>query len=339
MEQGKRPWSGKKEHCRGPLAMFEDPVRHESLEVMNAVTVDAFEVIVVYSEDDTGSVKRSMINGPKRSMINGPKVFVPDVSQWLHVFKWHGSSSKADMYNKVPGALVFTKLRTIADQFYYNCAGVRTADDASLTIKIESVEDMLNSTHDPIGDFINGLLADMMNYGRYSSSNQLQELCDKAIKTRTEMRLAQEANEQNQRLRDMELKGDTHRGIQEREEEVNKQKHRLTLEAEAHAEDKRRAEVDHQEMLKQRADDHEAALKAMIGDKAKLEYLNGLNRLGVDLTQYMAALKAMVGDNKAKLEYLNGLNQLGVDLTQYMVACAERSPDKTLKINGAGAGP
>ena len=42
------------------------------------------------------------------------------------------------LYCQVPGALTFTKLRTIADQFYYNCQGVRTADDASLTIKVRT---------------------------------------------------------------------------------------------------------------------------------------------------------------------------------------------------------
>ncbi len=41
--------NGKKENIRGPKALFEDPVIHESINVMNAVTVDAFEVIVVYS--------------------------------------------------------------------------------------------------------------------------------------------------------------------------------------------------------------------------------------------------------------------------------------------------
>ena len=49
--------------------------------------------------------------------------------------------------------------------------GVRTADDASLTVKVmvfyslTNLELMLNSTHDPIGDFINALLADLMNFG------------------------------------------------------------------------------------------------------------------------------------------------------------------------------
>eukprot|EP00955_Chlamydomonas_euryale_P005759 60991-Chlamydomonas_euryale.AAC.3 len=37
--------------------MFEDPVQHESICVMNAVTVDAFEVIVVYTEDTQASVE------------------------------------------------------------------------------------------------------------------------------------------------------------------------------------------------------------------------------------------------------------------------------------------
>ena len=45
---------------------------------------------------------------------------VPEVNQWLHVFRWHGSKDASDQYTKVPGELVFTKLRTIPDQFYYN---------------------------------------------------------------------------------------------------------------------------------------------------------------------------------------------------------------------------
>ena len=71
--------SGKKEHKRGPLALFEDPVMHESVEVCSAVTVDAFETIVVYEEGEEGEVKRNLITGPT--------VFVPSTNQWLHIFK------------------------------------------------------------------------------------------------------------------------------------------------------------------------------------------------------------------------------------------------------------
>lgn len=64
-----------------------------------------------HSEDERGNVKRDVVHGPT--------VFIPDVNQWLHVFRWHGSKGD-DQYTKIPGVLVFTKLRTIPDQFYYN---------------------------------------------------------------------------------------------------------------------------------------------------------------------------------------------------------------------------
>lgn len=39
---------GRKEHVRGPHALFEDPVKHQSVEVKDVMSVDAFEALVVY---------------------------------------------------------------------------------------------------------------------------------------------------------------------------------------------------------------------------------------------------------------------------------------------------
>lgn len=337
---------GKKEHRRGPLSMFEDPVLHESISVMNAVTVDAFEVIVVYTEDDHGHVKRNVVQGPT--------VFIPDVNQWLHVFRWHGSKGE-DQGSKIPGALVFTKLRTIPDQFYYNAQGVRTKDDASLTIKvmiffsIENLDLMLNSTHDPIGDFINALLADLMNftskhtyeqviqcasqlsdldtfpvlcsrakavgfkigkvvYRGYQASAQLQSLCDAAIKTRTELKLKQEEQEQRERMRTLELEGSAGRGDAERAEEAAKQAHKLQLVAAAHKAEMKNRQEEHAEKMRQQA----------------------------ELAQ--AQLEVKRAEDKAQHEYLAGLKQLGVDLTQYLVSVSEKKPDKVLKVLGGSHG-
>mmetsp|Transcript_75316 Transcript_75316/g.166406 ORF Transcript_75316/g.166406 Transcript_75316/m.166406 type:complete len:534 (-) Transcript_75316:255-1856(-) len=336
--------NGLKEHKRGPLALFEDPVLHESITVMNAVTVDAFEVIVVYTEDSQGAVKRDVVHGPT--------VFIPDVNQWLHVFRWHGSKG-SDQYTKVPGALVFTKLRTIPDQFYINCQGVRTSDDASLTVKVmiffqlENLELMLNSTHDPIGDFINALLADLMNfssnhsyeqfiqcaaqlsdldtfpvlcqrakavgfkigkvvYRGYQASNQLQSLCDAAIKTRTELKLKQEEQAMKQEMKNRELKGNASRGGAERAEEQARQSHRLLLEA-----------AEHKELLERREREHEERL-----------------RHNAELAK--AELEAKRAADVAHTEYLAGLSKLGVDLTQYLVASTSKQPDKVLKVLQAG---
>ena len=41
------------------------------------------------------------------------------VSCRLHEFVWHGTD-RQNKTQKIPGALRFTKLRVIPDQFYYN---------------------------------------------------------------------------------------------------------------------------------------------------------------------------------------------------------------------------
>ena len=57
--------------------------------------------------------------GVTRIVKTGPLRYVPHPDEWLHRFKWHGSDP-TNKTRKVYGALQFTKLRVIADQFYYN---------------------------------------------------------------------------------------------------------------------------------------------------------------------------------------------------------------------------
>ena len=94
----------------------------------------------------------------------------------LHTFVWHGTDP-GNKTRKIPGALKFTKLRVIPDQFYLNIDDVsiifgnnfgdelpneqvRTKDDALITVKqmvffeLRDIEIMLNQTADPIADFI-----------------------------------------------------------------------------------------------------------------------------------------------------------------------------------------
>mmetsp|Transcript_7300 Transcript_7300/g.18091 ORF Transcript_7300/g.18091 Transcript_7300/m.18091 type:complete len:441 (-) Transcript_7300:398-1720(-) len=361
---------GKKDHVRGPVALFADPVKHARVEVHDAVTVDAFEVIVVYTEDATGRVKRDIVHGPT--------IFIPAVNQWLHVFKWHGSNG-GDQYTKVPGALVFTKLRTIADQFYYNAVGVRTADDASLTIKVmvffalDNLEAMLNSTHDPIGDFINALLADVMNFGSrhtyesfigaaqqlselasfpvltqraaaigykvskvvyrgYTASSALQDLCDRAIRTRTELRLKQEEQEQAQRLRDMDLRSSLARGEDERAQEAARQAHRAKMEqADQAALIARQAEAARAEVERERGQWEAALAQEQARFRAQME----------QAAQREAAEQAARDQAAAgQLTFLKGLAGLGVDVTRYLVAAADagRQPDRVLKVVGLPEG-
>ena len=107
----------------------------ESAEVLDSISLDANEVLVVYQrEAESGHVMRRIQHGPT--------VFTPSADEWyikarigtsymemiflfrLHTFVWHGTDP-TNKTRKLPGALKFTKLRVIPDQFYLNIDDVR----------------------------------------------------------------------------------------------------------------------------------------------------------------------------------------------------------------------
>merc|ERR1719391_1498021 len=101
--------------------------------------------------------------------------YVPKPGEWIHEFRWHGEEKSprdggTGKTKKVPGALRFKLLRTIADQFYYNVNEVRTKDDTMITVKLMiffqlvNINKMLDNTHDPIADFINACCSDTIQY-------------------------------------------------------------------------------------------------------------------------------------------------------------------------------
>jgi hypothetical protein len=70
---------------------------------------------------------------------HGPTIFIPTANEWwvtlhayvwnhiisfrLHEFEWHGTDPE-NKTKKIPGAMKFTKLQVIPDQFYYNVCTV-----------------------------------------------------------------------------------------------------------------------------------------------------------------------------------------------------------------------
>lgn len=74
------------------------------------ITLDANEVLVVYKQDK-GTIERRIVHGPM--------LFAPTANEWLHEFKWHGEDPK-NKAHIIPQAKVFTKLRIVPQQFYYN---------------------------------------------------------------------------------------------------------------------------------------------------------------------------------------------------------------------------
>jgi len=169
--------NGPRECHIGPVQMFMNPVEVESINIKDVVLVSANEALVVYRNIGITKDVDTETNAEKfdRMVLHGPMRYVPKPGEWIHEFRWHGEEKSprdggTGKTKKVPGALRFKLLRTIADQFYYNVNEVRTKDDTMITVKLMiffqlvNINKMLDNTHDPIADFINACCSDTIQY-------------------------------------------------------------------------------------------------------------------------------------------------------------------------------
>ena len=104
----------------GPAQLCLNPVTHHSITVRPAILVSSNEALVVYCGTSLPS-KAGMAEagGFERKVLYGPLRYVPQPSEWIHEFSWHGEDT-TNKTRKIKGALQFKLLRVIADQFYYN---------------------------------------------------------------------------------------------------------------------------------------------------------------------------------------------------------------------------
>lgn len=307
---------GKKEHVKGPVSMWMDPVIHASIVSAPAITIEAHEAIVVYAQESKGVI---------RKIVKGPELYVPSENEWIRDFRWHGADSK-NPDKKVPRGLQFQKLRTIPDQMYFDVTDVRTSDDALLVIKLmvffelKNVETMLDETHDPVADFINALSADVIDfvasntfesfkekteklndisiyemlvqraqkigyqinkvvYRGYHATSALQDMHNKAIETRTFLKLESETEKQAQLLADykQEKAAERAKAIRKMEEETALHQNRL-------------AKLAHEEKIRQKVLEFESDRKHQESVyKMDTEFFQTVKTLDVDMTKYLVS--------------------------------------------------
>ncbi|WP_020475698.1 GspE/PulE/PilB domain-containing protein [Zavarzinella formosa] len=152
---------GRQENLAGPCEVWFDPRIHLSVHKQDALQIAMKEAVVVYSQAAAGVSRR---------IAHGPALYVPAPGEWLHTFTWHGSDGGSTGTQKTSKGLVFQKLWLMPDQMYHDVDEVRTADDAVLTIKLMiffellDIDRMLDTTHDPIGDFVNAATSDVVDF-------------------------------------------------------------------------------------------------------------------------------------------------------------------------------
>ena len=341
---------GRKEHLQGPSAVFLDPVVHQDIAVHDAILLNAFEAIVVYtgsgSARDTCAVgipspapskaqsqAAELVTGAPvvgkctavtQRTVRGPLRFVPTAHEWVHTFTWHAEDPK-DKGHMVRNEQ-FQKLAPLPDQLYYNVKDVRTADDAQLVVKLmifyqlDDVETMLDTTQDPLGDFVNAVSADVVRFGARNTfesflqrTGELSELAafpvllDRARQIGYSVNQVvfrgYKASDQLQAMHDAAIKARTQLRLdfetQQQQQHIEdlalaKTAERSTQEEAiqfaAHDAQMRREAAEHAARLQQKKE--EFALEeehARQQDTQRVAYLQRLKVEGVDLTKYLTS--------------------------------------------------
>lgn len=371
---------GNREHRRGPIAVFMDPCVHQSVQVKNAYMLGANEALCVYrasnpvdqleldavkitdelpakKNGETGVTITSAANQTVlRRIVRGPAVFIPNADEWVHAFSWHGTPSEHERSSvaKLPNRLNFEKLRCTPDQMYTSVNDVRTSDDAQLTLnmmiffELRDVEKMLDTTTDPIGDFINASAADVMTfaatrtyeallrqterlseletfpilrdrmaqsgyvlhkvvYRGYATSKTLQDMHDRAIASRTKLRLDTDQAKGEQQQQAMELACRQERSEGEQLLKAKAAKQQLELDRLTAEQAREERDADHAQRLR-----HEEAVAH-------------------------AQLRQLAARQEQELVHHSKLAELGVDMTRYLCALHERRPDQHLRIDGTSS--
>lgn len=331
---------GRKEHIKGPVSVWFNPVIHQNIQVEKMINIEENEVMVVYSKNNDRVEKK---------IIKGAEIYMPTENEWTHEFSWHGSIESGISNKKLPNILKFRKLRIIPDQMYFDVEEVRTSDDALILVKvmiffeIVNLDFMLTQTHDPIADFINALTSDIIDfvsglsfeefknntdklndlgtykqllsrsekigyqinkvvYRGYTATSRLQEMHNNAIEARTKLKLETETETQAQQLEDYKLAMEFQRSIKKREMEEKEIEHKNKISKIAHDENIRKLELESQFRLREEKAKNDLSLENKINyNNAEKEILDAMKKLNIDLTKYLVSKYQKV-DNLVKID-------------------------------------
>jgi regulator of protease activity HflC (stomatin/prohibitin superfamily) len=199
------------------------------------------------------------------------------------------------------------------------------------------LETMLNSTHDPIGDFVNAVSADVIRFAAESTfegfvlrSAELNELASFKVLRERASRIGYtvdkvvfrgyKASEQLQAMHDEAIKARTKLQLEARTAEQTEQLQDMLLEKRAARAVQERAmekasrehglalaTLEHAEQLKQAQADADARqAQAVAADAQRAAFLKELGNVGVDLTSYLVAQERSKGGSGEQVLRLEG---------------------------------
>lgn len=332
---------GRQEHLPGPAEVWQDPREHLSIEREEVVQIADKEAVVVYAEAEEGTVSRRTVHGPA--------TFVPGPGEWLHTFSWHGPAGDGT-YRKVPNKLVFQKLWRMPDQMYHDVEEVRTADDAQLTIKLMiffelvDIDQMMQATHDPIGDFVNAATSDVVEFLSRLAFDAFKKDTDRLNDLTTYRNLTARANQCGYKIDKVVYRGyGAPAALQQMHDQATESRIRLQLEraTEQQAQEledlKLERTVERAAKERARAAD-EFAHKLELQRRAQVaEQRNKAEKRAAERQQALADARQEAELSEAarahERAHFAALRELGVDLTALLT---QGRADRVLEVRGAG---
>jgi len=338
--------------------------------------VDASEALVVYKGGGSEMVDAEMkpLNGTTRPaeiirrVVRGPARFIPSADEWVHAFEWSGQPKDGSKTSLQPRALKFTALRTVPSSIYHNVSEVRTNDDTLITVKLmifyelRDIEQMLDHSDDPIGDFVNAASADVIAFcaatsyetflnetHKLNDISTFQQLCSRArhigyVVTKVVFRGFQ-AGDKLQAMHDGAIQERTRLRLLE---ETQQQQQRAA-DQELHARQSRAAAEstlaasEAQQAAERSMAAHKAALaEQQIADDARIaterrthEALLAQERARRDAEREDERLRLELhrAANAEQLAMMRAMHELGVDLTRVLVGQNETPPTSIIKLD------
>ncbi|KAL4234685.1 hypothetical protein ACF0H5_006326 [Mactra antiquata] len=314
-------------HKPGPCEIFFNPLLHEDIAVKDALKLDANHLIVVYKRLKDDSVERKIIQGPTVFVPDAEEWLHefqwhgtdPDNKTRMipgkDKFKQLAIIPEQFYYNVGECRTNDDTMITVKLMLFYELKDVLKMLDTTH----DPIADMINAMCADVIAFVGKLsfeqflkdsskLSDLSSYPQleqraerigyqlqkivfrgYHSSDQLQAMQNSAIESRTQLRLNTEIEGQKQLLEDLKTSKEQERVKLKQEMDKSKQVHSQNKEEMTLKHKLAVDQLQHQQNLDLRELMTKSKMDMKIEeDTQKLEHLNKLKELGVDLTCYLA---------------------------------------------------
>ena len=234
-----------------------------------------------------------------------------------------------------------TRASPLGLQVYYNVKDVRTADDAQLVVKLmiffqlDDLEVMLDSTQDPMGDFINAVCADVVKFGSQNTFENFLKRTAELSQLETFPVLLDRAKRIGYSINQVVFRGyKASEQLQAMHDAAIKTRTQLRLDCET-AQQQQDTEDLRLAKSAERADKERALANAAHAHQMELDAAAHAARLKQKREEFALEEDHRNKDNMLQVAFLQQLKEQGVDLTKYLSSLNTKS-DKIVRIETEG---